>query len=156
MTEFSGALKSSNFNGNTISLECENNKYTFISVLEIFEIRTHDKIPDYISLMGNLMIPYTFAVGGKYTYFFSTRYKFIENDKIEEGMLLNSSNDSLDPHDYHLSKTGLDCFEKLLESNRTRISWFSMESGDMEEIVEGDENIEDEEDVNVRELEYTD
>ena len=64
MTEFSGALKSSNFNGNTISLECENNKYIYISVLEIFEFRTHDKIPDYVFLMGNLMIPYTFAVGG--------------------------------------------------------------------------------------------
>ena len=47
-------------------------------------------------------------------------------------MLLKSSNDSLDPYDYHLSKTGLDCFKKLLESNGTHISWFSMESGDME------------------------
>ena len=47
--------------------------------------------------MGNNMIPYTFAVGEKY--FISTHDKFIENDKIEDGMLLNSSNDSLDPYD---------------------------------------------------------
>ena len=31
------------------------------------------------------MIPYTFAVGENYTYFLSSHYKFIENDKIEEG-----------------------------------------------------------------------
>ena len=50
------------------------------------------------------MIPYTSAVGEKYTCFISTHHKFIENDKIEEGTSLNSSNDSLDPCDYHLSK----------------------------------------------------
>ena len=32
------------------------------------------------------MIPYTFAVGEKYTYFLSSHYKFIGNDKIEEGV----------------------------------------------------------------------
>ena len=63
---------------------------------------------------------------------------------------MNPSSDSLDPYDYHLSKKGLDCFEKLLECNRILSPWPGMESGDMEEIVEY------EEDVNIDELNYTD
>ena len=73
------------------------------------------------------MILYTSAVGEKYTCFISTHHKFIENDKTEQGMLLNPSGDSLDPFDYHLSKNGLDCFKKLLECNRIHSSWLSME-----------------------------
>ena len=82
--------------------------------------------------MRNYMIAYTFAVGGNYTFFISTHYKIMETDKIEEGTLFNSSNDSLDPYDYHLNKNGLDCFEKLSECNRIHSSWLSMEFGDME------------------------
>ena len=147
-------MDNSNFDGNTILLEVEDEKYVYISGLEIFEFRTDDKILDYKSLMGNNMIPYTFAIGEKYTYFKSTHYKFIENDKIEEGTLLNPSSDSLDPYDYHLNKNGLDCFKKLLQCNRIHSSWLSMKSGDMEEIVEDEEDIE--EDVDIQELEYTD
>ena len=80
------ARNKSNFAGNTILLEYENSKYVCISALEFFEFRTSDKIIDYISLMGNNMTPYVFAVGSRYTYFISTRYKFNEKDKIEEGM----------------------------------------------------------------------
>ena len=47
--------------------------------------------------MGNKMTPYAFTVGKKYTYFKSEHYRFIENDKIEEGTSLNSSNNSVDP-----------------------------------------------------------
>ena len=150
MPEFSGDLNNSNFDGNTILLECEDSENVHISGLEIFEFRIDEKILDYISLMGNIMIPYTFAVGEKYTYFISTHYKFIENDKIEEGTFLNPSNDSLDPYDYHLSKNGLDCFKKLLECNRIHSSWLSMESGYMEEIVEDEED--DVEDDKIHEL----
>ena len=78
----------------------------------------------------------------------------MENDKIQEGMLLNSSNDGLDPYDYHLSKNGLDYFKNLIECNRIHSSWLSMESGDMEEIDENEEDVE--EDVNIDELGYTD
>ena len=108
------------------------------------------------------MIPYTSAVGNKYTYFISTHHKLIENDKIEVGMLLISSNDSLDPYDYHLSKIGLDCFKKLLECNKTHSSWTDMQSGGMLEIVEDEEDVEEnvvevvEEGVQIHELEFTD
>ena len=78
----------------------------------------------------------------------------IENDKIEDGLLLDPSSDSLDPYDYHLSKNGLDCFKNLIECNRIPKFWLGMESGVVEETVEDEEDIE--KDVNIQELEYTD
>ena len=111
MTEFSGAAdNSSDFDRNTFLLEVEDIKYAYISGLEITEFRTDGKILDYISLMGNNMIPYTIMLGENYTYFFYHRYKFIENDKIQEGTLLNATNTSLDPYDYHLKKWDVDYF----------------------------------------------
>ena len=154
MTQFSGALNKSNFDGNTNLLECEDSNYFYFSVLEIFEFRTDDKILDYISLMGNNMIPYTFGLGEKYTYFMSTHYKFIENDKFEDDLLLNTTTGSLCSFDYHLSKNGQGCFKKGLECNRFHSSWLSKGYGDMEEIV-GDEE-DTEEDVSIHALEYTD
>ena len=68
MTKISGALNNHNFDGNTVSLDCEDCKYVYISGLEIFEFRTSDKIVDYISLMGNNMSAYVFAVASGYTY----------------------------------------------------------------------------------------
>ena len=47
--------------------------------------------------MANKMCPYTIAIGEKYTYFISIPYKFIENDEIEDGTLLNAINNSLVP-----------------------------------------------------------
>ena len=56
MTEFSGAGdNSSEFDGNTLLIECENNEYVYISGLEITKFKTDDTIIDYISLMGNNM-----------------------------------------------------------------------------------------------------
>ena len=57
MAEFSGALKNPNFDGNFILLDCEDNKYVYFSGLEIFEFRTDDKFPDFISVMGNNLVP---------------------------------------------------------------------------------------------------
>ena len=91
LIEISVALNNSNFDGNTILLECEDSEYVYISGLEMFEFRTSDKSIDYISLMGNNMTPYVFAIGTRYTYFISTHYNFIENDKIEESTLSKSS-----------------------------------------------------------------
>ena len=114
MTEFSGAAdNSSDFESNTLLLEVEDRKYVYISGLRITEFETSDKVIDFISLMGNKMIPYSFILGEKFTYFLYNRYKFIENDKIEEGTLINATNTSLEPYDYHVEKCGLDSFKKL-------------------------------------------
>ena len=114
MTEFSGAAdNSSDFDGNTLLLQCGNNENVYISGLEIFKFKTNDKIIEYISLIGNNMIQYAIRVGEKYTYFSYNRHKFIENDKLEEGTLLNATNNSLDPYDYQVEKCGKNAFEKL-------------------------------------------
>ena len=74
MTEFSGAANnSSDFDGNTLLLEVEDREYVHISRLEITELETSDKVIDYISLMGNNMVPYGNIVGEKYTYFLYNR-----------------------------------------------------------------------------------
>ena len=113
MTEMSGAGDEIDFGGNTLLLESEDNEYVYISGLETSKFKTDDKIIDYISLIGNNMIPYTFAVGEKYTYFLSSHYKFIENDNIEEGTFLKATKNCLDPYDYHVEKCGKDAFKKL-------------------------------------------
>ena len=114
MTEFSGAADNdSDFEGNTLLQEVEDRKYVYTSGLEVIEFGTDDKILDYISLMGNNMVPYAIMLGEKYTYFLYHRYKFIENDKIKECTFLNATNTSLDPYDYHLEKWGVDSSRKL-------------------------------------------
>ena len=65
MTEFSGAGDKIDFDGSTLLLECGNNEYVCISGLKIFQFEMDDKFVDYISVMGNNMVPYTFAVGEK-------------------------------------------------------------------------------------------
>ena len=142
MTEFSGARDKNDFDGNTLILECEDNEYVYISGLEITKFKTDDKIIDYISLMGNNMIPYAIMIGERYTYFLYYRYKFIENDKIEEGTLLNATNTSLDPYDYHLENCGIDSFKKL-----ERILIHSFWSGHGEDIENKDDDDLVEEDV---------
>ena len=116
MTEFSGDEDKVKFDGITLLLECENNEYIYFSGLEVTKFKTEDKIIDYTSFMGNTMTPNAILIGERYTYFLYHRYKFIENDKIEEGTLLNATNTSLDPYDYHLEKCGINYFRKLERS----------------------------------------
>ena len=145
MTDISGARDKNDFDGNTLLLECEDNEYVYISGGEITKFNTDDKIIDYISLMGDNMIPYAIMIGERYTYFLYYRYQFIENDKIEEGTLLNSTNTSLDPYDYHLEKCGIDSFKKL---ERDLIHILYSGHGEDDELIE-----ENEEDINIHELE---
>ena len=136
VTEFSDdSNNSSEFDGNTLLLECEINEYIYISGVEITKFKIDDKIIDYISLIGNNMIPYAIMVGERYTYFLCHHYKFIENDKIEEGSLLNATNGSLDPYDYHLEKCGIDSFKKL---ERSLIHSFWPGHGEDDDFVEED------------------
>ena len=151
MTEFSGANNRSDLDGNTLLLECENNEYVYISGLEITKFKTDDKIIEYISLICNNMVPYAIMIGERYTYFLYHRYKFIENDEIEEGTLLNATNNSLDPYDYHLEKCGIDSFKRL-ECSLIH----TLYPGHGEDIEDEDDLFEEnEEDINIHELQYT-
>ena len=139
MTDFSGAANnSSDFDGNTSFLEVEDSRYVYISGLEITEFETSDKVIDCISLMSNNMVPYAIILGEKYTNFLYHRYKMIENDKIEEGTLLNATNTSLDPYDLHVEICDFDAFKKL-ENELIHTSWPGHRDGDGE--VEDDSNV---------------
>ena len=61
------------------------------------------------------MVPYTFSIGIN-LFFVSIHYKFIENDIIEEGTLLNATTDSSDPFDFQLGKCSVDSFKTLEHS----------------------------------------
>ena len=56
--------------------------------------------------MSNKILATARAIGEKYTCFISDLYKLIESERIEEGTLLNSTNDSFDHYDYHAPKCG--------------------------------------------------
>ena len=79
----------SDYDGNTILVGGDDNDYIFISGHEIIKMSTEDKIIDFMSLMRNIMIPTAVAVGEKYKNFISDHYKFNENEKTEDGTLLN-------------------------------------------------------------------
>ena len=123
-------------------MECDNNEYIYIGGFETvkFHIEEEDKIIDYISLMGNNMIPFVIAVGQKYTYFLCNRYRFIESDKIEEGTLLNRTDFSLDPFDYHIQKCGGDSFKKI-ECSLIHSYWLNREEDDDDDNVIEQENL---------------
>ena len=70
MTEKSGARHSSDFDGNTILVGSDDigyNEYVFVSGFEIIKLTTEDKLIDFISVMGNKMIPTAIALGEKKT-----------------------------------------------------------------------------------------
>ena len=86
------------------------------------------------------MVPYAIILEEKYRYFLYHRYKFIENDKIEESILLNAKNGSLDPFDYVVEKCGVDPFKRL-EPSLIHTFW----PGHGEDI-ENEDNVSDVED----------
>ena len=143
MTEMSGARDSSEFDCNTILLGNDigynqslsmrgDNDYVFISGFENIKNTIEDKTIDFISLMGINIIPTAIAVE-KYTYFISDHYKFIENKKIAEGTLLDSTNDSLDHFDdHHLAKCGEGAF-KTMECNQIHSFYPNEEAEDDEQ-----------------------
>ena len=143
MAEFFEAEYKEEYDDNTLLLECENNEYVYISGLEIFKFKTGDKIIHYISLIGNNMIPCTFAVEEKFTYFLSSHYKFFENDRIEQRTLLNATNNILYPYDYQNEKCGRNAFEKL-EHTEKHTFWPGFEEHKENEdgylVEEGEEN----------------
>ena len=63
--------------------------------------------------MGNDMIPYAFAIGEKYTCFMYNHYNFIENEKLQDGTLLNATNHSLDPYEFHVQICGSDSLKTM-------------------------------------------
>ena len=90
-----------------------------------------------VSNIWNNLTPYSIAVGEENIYFLTPHFKFIKKEMIDDNEMLKSTENFVNPFDYHPEKRGVDCFETLLEYNRIHSSW-------------------PEDDVNIDELEYTD
>ena len=84
-------------------------------------------------------------MGEKYTYFLSSHHKFIENDRFEQGSLLNATNNSLNPYDYHVEICGKNAFKKLKHTQIHNFWPGFEESEDNEDdyLLEEDEENED-------------
>ena len=105
--------------------------------------------------MGNNMCPSTIAIGEKHTYFISTHYQFIENEKIEEGTFLNARNRNLHPFLYHLGKCSVASFKKL-EPSQIHSCWPHKDEEDenVDLVLEDEDDVLFEEDVDVIESIY--
>ena len=88
MTDLSRAEDKEVFNGNTILLKIaeENNKdrYVYIGCDKVCSFLTNDKIYKYISNMGNILTPYSIALGLENIYYFTPYFKFTKKENIDE------------------------------------------------------------------------
>ena len=133
MTENSGACDSFDFDGisNLVgSDDIVNNEDVVNSGFEIIKFSRDDKIIGFISLMGNNKILTAITFRENYTFFLSDHYKLIENNKIEEGFFLSSTNDSLDHFGYDFAKCGEGVF-KTTEGNQIHSSYTNEEAKKM-------------------------
>ena len=117
MTLMSGALDKSLFDGNTFLLkkseECGRHRYTYIGGAVVCSFLTGEDIYNYISSVGNILTPYSIAIGEENNYFLTSLFKFIKRDGIDDIELLSTNGNSVDPFDHHVSNYGKDSFKKL-------------------------------------------
>ena len=99
------------------------------------------------------MVSYAIILGEKYKYFLYNRYKFIGNDKTEEGTFLNATNNRLHPHEYRVEKYGRDAFKKL-ERSLIQTFWPGVEEDREDEVDISDVEDEFEEDEDLIETHY--
>ena len=143
MTVESGALTSGECESNSNLLElfsapqCNSlnftesdcNEYIFFSGYEIVIFPKEDNFIDFIYNIGNNMVPYAIAVGEKFNKSISDLYKFVENGKIEKGVLVNGIANRLDPFDYSVSNCGENAFREL-HSEQFHTCYTDEEEGD--------------------------
>ena len=77
MTEGSGARDDNRRDENTLLLNVTNSEYVYFSGYEIMKFNTEDRNNDFLSVIGNNMLPYAIAAEGKYTFFISHFQKVI-------------------------------------------------------------------------------
>ena len=117
MTEMSGANDKDVLDGNTILLKIseENNRHRYLYIVGnmVCSFLTDDFIYEYISNMGNNLIPYSIAIGMENIYFLNPHFKFNRRNEINYDDLLSNNENSVDPYDYHRSNCGKDSLKKL-------------------------------------------
>ena len=114
-----GVLDKLVVNGNNSSLKIseENNKHKHVYVRgdKIFSFITNDQFLNYISNMGNNLVPYNIAVGEEIVYFFSTHCKNTKRINFRYVDFLKTNENSVDLFDYHVEKLRPDSFKDLIE-----------------------------------------
>ena len=117
MTAMSGAFDKSVYDGNTILIkvneDCNRHTYVYFGGNMVCSFMTNDKIYDYISNMGNNLIPYSIAIGDENIYFLTPHFIFFRRDKIDYDVFLSRNENFVDPYHYHVSNCGKDSFKNL-------------------------------------------
>ena len=115
----SGNLEKSLYSGNTMFFkkleENKKNRYVYIGADIIYSFITTDHILQYISNVGDNLIPFSIAIGKENIYFLSPNCKYIKREKNKNIELLETNGISIDPFNYHLEEHGPNRFEKLLD-----------------------------------------
>ena len=88
------------------SQERARHRYIYIGVDMICSFLTNDKVYEYISNMGNNLIPISIAIGDENMYFLIRHFIFIRRDRIDNNKFLNTIEKNLYPFNYYLSICG--------------------------------------------------
>ena len=72
-----------------VGIENGQNRYIYIGGDKMVSFLTSDNIYEYISIMGNNLTPYSFAVGMENYYLLTPNFSFIKKDKIDYETMLN-------------------------------------------------------------------
>ena len=117
MTMMSGAFDKTVIDGNTILLkiseERNRHRYVYNGGDMVCSFGSNNNIYENISNMGNNLIPYSIAVGDENVYFLTPHFIFVRKNRIKYDYLLRTTENSVDPYYYHLSKCGKDSFKNL-------------------------------------------
>ena len=117
MTAFSGAFNKPVFEGNTISLriseENDKHRYLYIGSDMVCSFQTNDKIYEYISNMGNNLVPYSITIVEENIYFSNPDFEFIKKENIKNIKLMEKIEKFVDLFDYRDSNCRKDSFKKL-------------------------------------------
>ena len=63
--------------------------------------------------MGNILTPYSIAIGMENTCFLAPRFQFIGKNRINYDDLLSGNENPVHPCDYHVSQCGKILFKKI-------------------------------------------
>jgi hypothetical protein len=100
MTQFSGALDSPGFEGNSILLELDPNSFDYVYIgPSIYSFKAYSKIKEYVSPYGNSGVPYPYATDENGDYYLMIE-DIVLNGSEEIRIMIE---DKSDPYDYYYS-----------------------------------------------------
>ena len=112
MTAESGAFNKQVLDCNTILLkvgeENDKHRYVYIGGDMVCSFLTNDRLYEYISNMGNNLIPYSIAIGWENIYFLTPYFKFVKKENIDY-----DKDNYIALFDYFMSDSYSSSFEKL-------------------------------------------